>query len=95
MLRSTGSRARQHSLAHRTQALGLGMTSRQIQARLDRGWLVPVHRRVYGVAGGPSSPEQALLAAYPSLRAEDLNAWAYARSHSAEIETQICGNEAA
>jgi uncharacterized protein (DUF433 family) len=40
--------------------------------------------------------EQALLAAYPSLRAEDLvNAWAYARAHAAEIEAQIRENEAA
>jgi uncharacterized protein (DUF433 family) len=38
--------------------------------------------------------EQELLAAYPSLRAEDLvNALAYARSHGAEIEAQICDNE--
>jgi uncharacterized protein (DUF433 family) len=42
------------------------------------------------------SSEQALLAAYPSLRAQDLvNAWAYARSHAAEIEAQIRVNEAA
>jgi uncharacterized protein (DUF433 family) len=40
--------------------------------------------------------EQGLLAAYPSLRAEDLvNAWAYARSHVGEIESQIRENEAA
>ena len=40
--------------------------------------------------------EQELLAAYPPLRAEDLvNAWAYARSHIAEIEAQILENEAA
>jgi uncharacterized protein (DUF433 family) len=40
--------------------------------------------------------EQGLLAAYPSLRAEDrVNAWAYARSHAAEIEEQIRENEAA
>jgi uncharacterized protein (DUF433 family) len=39
--------------------------------------------------------EQALLAAYPSLRAEDLvNAWAYARAHAPEIEAQIRENEA-
>ena len=39
--------------------------------------------------------EQELLAAYPSLRAEDLvNAWAYARSHSRDIEDQIRENEA-
>ena len=40
--------------------------------------------------------EQELLAAYPSLRAEDLvNAWAYARSRAEEIESQIRDNEAA
>jgi uncharacterized protein (DUF433 family) len=39
--------------------------------------------------------EQELLAAYPSLRAEDLvNAWAYARAHATEIEAQIRENEA-
>ncbi|MFV9505154.1 MAG: DUF433 domain-containing protein [Oscillochloridaceae bacterium umkhey_bin13] len=42
------------------------------------------------------SSEIDLLRAYPALRAEDLaNAWAYYRSHSAEIETQIVENEAA
>lgn len=40
--------------------------------------------------------EASLLEAYPSLRAEDLaNAWAYYRSHTAEIEQQIAENEAA
>ena len=39
--------------------------------------------------------EQARRLAYPSLRAEDLvNAWAYARSHAAEIESGIRENEA-
>src|SRR5271168_2731331 len=34
--------------------------------------------------------EQVLLAAYPTLRAEDLvNAWNYARSHTAEMDRQI------
>jgi len=52
-------------------------------------WLLEQARRL-GLS------EQALLAAYPSLRAEDLvNAWAYARSHAAEIETQIRENESA
>jgi len=37
-----------------------------------------------------------ILNAYPTLRAEDLaNAWAYFRSHSAEIQAQITENEAA
>jgi uncharacterized protein (DUF433 family) len=37
-----------------------------------------------------------LLRCYPTLRAEDLvNAWAYARSHRAEIDRQIEDNEAA
>ncbi len=40
--------------------------------------------------------EQALLAAYPSLRAEDLvNSWNYARSHATEIDRQIRDNETA
>ena len=52
-------------------------------------WLLEQARRL-------GSSEQALLAAYPSLRAEDLvNAWAYARSHVAEIEAQIHDNESA
>ena len=52
-------------------------------------WLLEQARRL-GLS------EQSLLAAYPALRAEDLvNAWAYARSHPAEIETQIRENEAA
>lgn len=55
--------ARQYSLAHRQQALDLGMTPRQIQERLDSGWFVPVHRSVYRLPGGPSSSKQALLAA--------------------------------
>ncbi len=50
-------------------------------------WLLEQARRM-------GSSDQALLAAYPSLRAEDLvNAWAYARSHAAEIEAQIRENE--
>ena len=38
--------------------------------------------------------EDELLRSYPTLRAEDLvNAWAYARSHRAEIEDAIRENE--
>ena len=38
--------------------------------------------------------EDELLRSYPSLRAEDLvNAWAYVRSHRAEIEDEIRQNE--
>jgi uncharacterized protein (DUF433 family) len=38
--------------------------------------------------------EEELLRSYPSLRAEDLvNAWAYVRSHRAEVEEQIRENE--
>jgi uncharacterized protein (DUF433 family) len=40
--------------------------------------------------------ERDLLEAYPPLRAEDIsNAWAYVRSHPAEIDTQIRENESA
>lgn len=52
-------------------------------------WLLEQARRL-------GASEQALLAAYPTLRAEDLvNAWAYVQSHSSEIEAQIRENEAA
>ncbi len=52
-------------------------------------WLLEQARRL-GASG------QELLAAYPSLRAEDLvNAWNYARAHVAEIDMQIRENETA
>ena len=52
-------------------------------------WLLQQARRL-------GASEQALLAAYPHLRAENLvNAWAYARSHKEEIDSQIRENETA
>ena len=43
-----------------------------------------------------ATTEAELLAAYPTLRAEDLtNAWAYVRAHASEIDQQIQENEAA
>jgi uncharacterized protein (DUF433 family) len=52
-------------------------------------WLLEQARRL-------GASEHALLAAYPTLRAEDLaNAWAYVRSHASEIDAQIRENEAA
>jgi very-short-patch-repair endonuclease len=55
--------AGQYSLAHRKQALDLGMTARQIDERVASGLLVAEHRGVYRVAAAPRSPEQAILAA--------------------------------
>ncbi|HTT61981.1 MAG TPA: DUF433 domain-containing protein [Bryobacteraceae bacterium] len=50
-------------------------------------WVLELARRL-------GSREQELLRSYPTLRAEDLaNAWAYVRSHRAEIEEQISENE--
>lgn len=50
-------------------------------------WLLEQSRRL-------GASEESLLAAYPALRAEDLvNAWAYARSHQAEIDAWIRENE--
>lgn len=50
-------------------------------------WLLEQARRL-------GTSEADLLRAYPTLRAEDLaNAWAYVRSHPAEIERQIAENE--
>ena len=52
-------------------------------------WTLEQYRRL-------GASEAHLLAAYPSLRAEDLvNAWAYVCSHQDEIERQIRENEAA
>jgi uncharacterized protein (DUF433 family) len=52
-------------------------------------WLLEQARRL-------GTSEADLLRAYPTLRAEDLaNAWAYVRSHRAEIEQQIRENEEA
>ena len=52
-------------------------------------WLLDQARRL-------GTSEQALLAAYPTLRAEDLvNAWAYARAHAGEMDGQIHDNETA
>ena len=52
-------------------------------------WLLEQARRL-------GTLEADLLRAYPTLRAEDLaNAWAYVRSHRAEIEKQISDNEEA
>ncbi len=52
-------------------------------------WLLEQARRL-------GTSEADLLRAYPTLRAEDLaNAWAYVRSHRAEIEEQIRANEEA
>src|SRR5207253_8634357 len=51
-------------------------------------WLLEQARRL-----GTSEAE--ILRSYPSLRAEDLaNAWAYVRSHQADIDEQIRVNEA-
>lgn len=41
----------------------MGMSTRQIQSRVDAGLLVPLHQGVNRVTGAPRSPEQALLAA--------------------------------
>jgi very-short-patch-repair endonuclease len=62
--------ARQYSLAHRHQLLDLGMSPRQIQARLNAGWLMPMHQSVYLVGTGASSPEQAVMAAYLATGSE-------------------------
>ncbi|MCX6606694.1 MAG: DUF433 domain-containing protein [Acidobacteria bacterium] len=49
-------------------------------------WLLEQARRL-------GTSEKELLEGYPSLRAEDFeNAWAYVRSHGAEIGEQIRAN---
>lgn len=75
------------------------MTPRQIHARLQSGWLVPVHPGVYRVAGGRSSPEQALLAAClaagPSAVASHRSAallWGLRGIEDAPTEVTVEGN---
>jgi uncharacterized protein (DUF433 family) len=52
-------------------------------------WALEQARRL-GVSEGD------LLRSYPAIRAEDIaNAWAFVRSHRAEIEDQIRNNEGA
>src|SRR5207302_9592511 len=52
-------------------------------------WVLEQARRL-------GASEGTLLRSYPLLRAEDLvNAWAYVRSHTAEIDRQIRENESA
>jgi very-short-patch-repair endonuclease len=55
--------ARQYSLAQYRQVIELGMTPRQLRDRVEVGLLVPVHRGVYRLGGGPASAEQGALAA--------------------------------
>ena len=63
------------------------------EARIART-RIPVWLLVRGRQLGAS--EASLLAAYPTLRAEDLvSAWAYAQLHPAEITEQIAAQEAA
>ena len=66
----------------------LGGEARIVRTRIPV-WLLVQARRL-------GATEAELLRSYPTLRAEDLtNAWAYARSHEAEIEQQILENEMA
>ncbi len=52
-------------------------------------WTLELARRL-------GTSEAQLLAAYPSLRAEDpTNAWAYIRAHREEIDREIQENESA
>lgn len=53
---------KQWHLVHRRQLRDLGMSSRQIDRRVERGLLRPVHRALYRVAGAPSSTEARIYA---------------------------------
>ncbi|HVF15004.1 MAG TPA: DUF559 domain-containing protein [Acidimicrobiales bacterium] len=55
--------ARQRSLIHRDQALALGMTVRQFQARTTSGLYVREQPSVFRLAGAPVTWEQRVLAA--------------------------------
>jgi very-short-patch-repair endonuclease len=55
---------------HRHQILDLGMTSRQLECRVQAGLLVPVQPSVYRIGGAPPSWGQAVLAACMSAGRE-------------------------
>lgn len=55
--------ARQHGLIARWQALGVGITARQLKHRIERGQLIPVHPGVYRLRGTPFTQELRWLAA--------------------------------
>lgn len=62
-----------------------GGSARIVRTRIPV-WLLESLRR-------SGSTDAELLAAYPSLTAEDLaNAWAYARSHRQEMNREIAAN---
>lgn len=60
--------ARQHGVVTRQQAFKAGMSRRQVDAALDRGLLVTVHRGVYRAAGAKPTFEQSVLAACLAAR---------------------------
>lgn len=66
----------------------LGGDARIVRTRIPVWLLVQARRQ--------GLDDAKILAAYPSLRAEDLaNAWAYARTHREEIDHQLSEHEAA
>lgn len=65
-----------------------GGSARIVRTRIPI-WTLEQARRL-------GTSEADILKAFPTLRAEDLaNAWAYVRSHRAEIEKEISENEEA
>ncbi|MGH9842823.1 MAG: DUF433 domain-containing protein [Blastocatellia bacterium] len=63
-----------------------GGSARIVRTRIPV-WVLEQFRRL-------GKTESELLAAYPTLRAEDLtNAWAYVRSHRVEIDEDIRQND--
>jgi predicted transcriptional regulator of viral defense system len=54
---------RQHAVFTGQQAQQVGMSRRQLDARLAKGIVVRVHRNVYRLAGSPPTHTQALMAA--------------------------------
>ncbi|MDQ4131978.1 MAG: endonuclease domain-containing protein [Actinomycetota bacterium] len=60
--------ATQHRLVTRQQAIGLGLTARQISLRVQNGVLTKVHRNVFAVGGVPQGHEQTVLAACLATR---------------------------
>ena len=62
LIRCAGLMARQRGLISRPQALALGLSSRSIEGRIDRGEWVTLRRGIYAEAGAPPGSLQRLMA---------------------------------
>src|SRR4051812_24653121 len=86
----------QHGLVTRAQLIAAGLTRNQVEVRLERRTLHPVHRGVYAVGHSVLTPKGNLLAAAWSggplavlSRAAAGGVWGIRRSSSTRIDVTV------